>query len=381
MSRILIPFNDSMRLGQGYNSFLHAQCIDNAVKIKQAHARQTPANSDGPAPQDVDYSSRFVDKISDVAKRLNLSAGSSIKQGGIGSGHSVTLDEAKFVGSDVNAIVSVKVVNQTTELLEPAEFEAKKNLKLNSESFLNIYGDCFISGFVEGGELTGVVSAKILDAENKSAVEEAIKSHISSCCTRSGHKMDVTLDGNASTSETESAMRQTDTTITVNWSGGGQIKPEGEEWTLESLYAAAAAFPSKVAECPQRTWAILTPYDHAKNFAAWAKAQGIQLAQFETAQVYADDLLDMHMEYNSCIKQIQTILQNSGAYVAKAVDNAIGTGMGELLKARKLCKAQMNAISETIDKLALHPDDIEEIKKQHPIEAPKHWAARLPIRK
>lgn len=29
---------------------------------------------------------------------------------------------------------------------------------------------------------------------------------------------------------------------------------EVTQWDLESMYAAAAAFPARVAACPQRTW-------------------------------------------------------------------------------------------------------------------------------
>ncbi|RSL87198.1 hypothetical protein CEP51_002337 [Fusarium floridanum] len=192
-------------------------------------------------------------------------------------------------------MVSVKVINQTTELLGTAKFEPRDGHKLDSESFVKIYGDCFISGFVEGGELTGMVSAKVLNVENKTAVEKA------------------------------------------------RTQPS--------------------------------------QFVGWEEVGSIQLAQFETAQAYASDLLDTYMEYCGCTGQIRTILEDPGAYVARAVDNAVGTGMEELLRARKMLEAQRDAISETIDKLAIHPEDIEEIKKQHPIEAPELWATRLPIRK
>ena len=147
MGIILAPYDDSMRLGQGYNSFLHAPCVYDAVRINQDRIGQKPASSDGSVSQNVNYSSRFVDKMSDVVKSLNVSAGSSIKNGGIiGSRNSVTVDETKFAASDLNAIVSVKVVNQKTELLEMAQFKAEEGLNLNSESFLKIYGNCFISG-------------------------------------------------------------------------------------------------------------------------------------------------------------------------------------------------------------------------------------------
>ena len=64
----------------------------------------------GPS-QVVSYSSRFVEKISDVARAMNISAGSSIKCGSIeGSGKTLSVDEVKFVSSDLNVLVSVKVL-------------------------------------------------------------------------------------------------------------------------------------------------------------------------------------------------------------------------------------------------------------------------------
>ena len=60
--------------------------------------------------QAVSYSSRFVDKISDVTRSMNISAGSYIKNESIVvSGNNLNIDEAKFSTSDLNAVVSVKV--------------------------------------------------------------------------------------------------------------------------------------------------------------------------------------------------------------------------------------------------------------------------------
>lgn len=35
MTLRLAPYNDAMRLGQGFNSYTHELCIDQAVKVKQ----------------------------------------------------------------------------------------------------------------------------------------------------------------------------------------------------------------------------------------------------------------------------------------------------------------------------------------------------------
>ena len=60
--------------------------------------------------QAVSYNSRLVDNFSEVLQTMNISAGSTIKNGVVAvSGTTVSLNEAKFVSSDMNAVVSVKV--------------------------------------------------------------------------------------------------------------------------------------------------------------------------------------------------------------------------------------------------------------------------------
>ncbi|VUC31601.1 unnamed protein product [Clonostachys rosea] len=374
---LLAPYNDSMRLGQGYNSFLHTPCVHDAVKIEDDNIVTKPADQAGKVSQVVNYTSRFVDKISEVAKSMNVSAGSSIKNGGIiASGSTLTLDEAKFASSDLNAIVSVKVINQTTEILDSAIFEPMQGVYFNNEKFFNIYGNCYISGFIEGGDFTGILSARILDVANKGDVERAIKSQVNST---GGGETNFTLNEAAGTSAISSAMSKTESTITVSWSGGGQIKPENEEWTLETLYKAAAAFPAKVANCPQKTWAILTPYNHTKNFVAWAEKNDIKIPQFDVAQVFTSDLLDMYMEYKNCVTRIQAVLTNPLDYVLSPVPDAIGISVHELLRIRKHMKMQMKLISRDVDRIAMHPENVDQIESASSIEPPELWSNRLPI--
>ncbi|MCJ1406831.1 hypothetical protein MMC19_000901, partial [Ptychographa xylographoides] len=107
---LLAPYNDSMRLGQGYNSFLQVPCLGNAVDISEsmlAGSRTTDGLS-----QTVAYSSSFVEKMSEVVRSMNISAGSSIRTGSVAvSGGGSSIDEIKFAESDLNAVLSVKVVN------------------------------------------------------------------------------------------------------------------------------------------------------------------------------------------------------------------------------------------------------------------------------
>jgi hypothetical protein len=64
--------------------------------------------------QTVTYSSRFVDRLSDVTEDMCISGSLSIKAGKIGgSGKGSFVDSDKFKESDLNFYISVKVVNQT----------------------------------------------------------------------------------------------------------------------------------------------------------------------------------------------------------------------------------------------------------------------------
>lgn len=112
---LLAPYNDAIQLGQGFNSFLHKPCINGAVTIPEDVLQKQAVRAGGTSnvSQNVSYSSRFVDKISDVVRSMNISAASSITSGTIEvSGNSLSVDEAKFSASDLNAVISVKVVNR-----------------------------------------------------------------------------------------------------------------------------------------------------------------------------------------------------------------------------------------------------------------------------
>lgn len=106
---ILAPYNDSMRHGQGYNSFLQTPCLEDAVQIQQSPGTGNSRPKD--QSQTVSYSTRFVEKISEVVRLMGVSAGSSIKSGSIDNSGAFAIDEVKFAESDLNVVVSVKVCN------------------------------------------------------------------------------------------------------------------------------------------------------------------------------------------------------------------------------------------------------------------------------
>ncbi|PKK40952.1 hypothetical protein CI102_15064 [Trichoderma harzianum] len=331
----------------------------------------------------VSYSSRFVERISDVARGMNVSAASSIKSGTIGiSGNSLSVDEAKFADSDLNAIISVKVINHShgdfdsdhASFLKLDSSGLDRKMKMTNETFFQTFGDCYISGFVEGGDLHGIISIKAPDATKKANIEAALKG------VMNGPASEFKLSEGLASSALEAALRDTETTITVNWSGGAQIKPDGEEWTLESLLRAASGFPARVATCPERTWAVLTPYTQNQSFVKWAAESKIYVPTFSHIEQYTHDLLDSYMLYKRHLVLLQTAMGNPLAFRESKCDNHIPLDVHSLVETRKDIKREMAKIVGIIDSFSSvgrnqDPNGIITTE----IESAEKWAARLPL--
>lgn len=350
MTLLLAPYNDSMRLGQGFNSYTHELCIDRAVKVNP----QNDVKSVESPSQVVSYSSRFVEKLSDVVDTMNVSYSSSIKRGTIEiSGNTSTVDETTFKASDLNAVVSVKVTNQTHSIEDGCEFQEIKGIVPGSAQFNQVYGDCYISGFVMGGDFTGIVSIRVLDRAKKDTVVQNIKSALGTT-----NKEEFTLDSfdTGSQSQASSSMKGTECTISVSWMGGGQVKDEVTQWDLESMYAAAAAFPARVAACPQRTWAILTKYKANHNFVTKFNMHLFKTLEYDQISSYTAELFDSFMDYKLLLKQLQNIINNRSAYQAKPlVPDAIDTSMATLLSVRSALREEQTKIVEAIEVLSRDP--------------------------
>ncbi|KAH7118724.1 hypothetical protein B0J11DRAFT_508827 [Dendryphion nanum] len=359
MALSLAPYNDSMRLGMGFNSYTQTLCIDQAVEVGKDSVKTIKSDN---TSQVVSYSSRFVEKLSDVVDSMNISYGSSIKKGTVEiSGNTSSVSEDKIKSSDLNAIVSVKVVNQTTTLVDDCKFKPIPSIKPNSPNFNDVYGDCYISGFIEGGDFTGLVSMKVLDRTKTDQIVSSIKSSMGS-----GSKQEFTLDSMESSinGSVNANLKNTETTISVNWMGGGQIKTAEQLWDMDTMFAAAAAFPSQVAQCPQRTWAILTKYKANRDFVVWAQDNGeFTPLDYENVTSFTGELFENFMEYKQLLKKLQHVLQNREHYVVKDVYNAITLDVPTLIAVRGAMRNEMSKIVEGVDILAKDPGVLKRHKE------------------
>lgn len=214
--------------------------------------------------QSVTYSSWQVDSLNDVADALNISSFARVKYATVEANvNAAMIHENAIADSQLNYIVSVKVTNDSEHLQEPMKFSPVKGL--DPGFFTQVYGDCFISGFLEGGELTAIISIKVNDKSKLRSVKEAVDFTLS---VPPVPGLDIGAGEKFAKSQNE-AFHNTETTISVRCNGGGVIKKPGEKWTLNSVVAIANAFPSLVAGCPSKTSAILTKYTSLKSFQEW----------------------------------------------------------------------------------------------------------------
>jgi hypothetical protein len=72
------------------------------------------------------------------------------------SGKAAFVDSTDIKKADINYLVHVKVTNQRLVAENVNQFCPIDNIQPGQ--FTEIYGDCFISGFIEGGEFDAVIS-------------------------------------------------------------------------------------------------------------------------------------------------------------------------------------------------------------------------------
>lgn len=165
--------------------------------------------------------------------------------GGGGGASATFINSSKFMESDINYYIQVKVTNQ--QLAPPDLTEFCPISGVTPADFTRVYGDSFISGFIEGGEFNALVSIKLKDRFTAKDIRGRLKAQL--------EFTGASADGHASPGvKKESKDIEGETTFSVAWTGGGDIKDARVTgWTLETLKAVALEFPKHVMACPMRT--------------------------------------------------------------------------------------------------------------------------------
>ena len=325
----------------------------------------------------------MVDNVSDIMDALNISTSASIKYGTVKcAGNSSIVNENKVNQSDLNYIVTVKVTNETSTIADKMTFNPIP--ELDNKKFTEVFGDCFISGFTEGGEFSAIVSIKVSDKSKISAVKAAAEAEIAiaaapglSVGTKNSldrHKSDVWDD--------------TETTISVNWAGGGTIKPADEKWDLKTVVDVATRFPHLVQTCAQRTSAVLTRYTSLRSFNE-ANARNppddrFRILDYDLCSLYTQDLFSAFLAYKNIWKDLSDMLKHTEEYKereqSRDIPNPIQLTPQGLNEARLLARKGMTQISDITKDLITEPSlaDLNENHEQRPV--PYMWPSELRTR-
>ncbi|PWN43856.1 hypothetical protein IE81DRAFT_322028 [Ceraceosorus guamensis] len=355
----------------------HQASLDRDAKARAAMKSWSVNNVGGPS-QTVTFTSRFVDNMSQVVKDMGISASLSIKCGTIsGSGRGSFIQSDTFAQSDLNYYISVKCENTSINFKDPLEFAPLPRSVVPDSDFAETYGDSYISGFLEGGIFEAIVSFKVLNTAKMLDIKAAASVAFSSGA------LDVKAEASFAMAKANLALN-TETSITARWSGGGVIKPPDEPWTIETLMRAAVRFPQNVAQCPQRTYAILTKYDHLRSYLA-DKPVELSKQSYENLTSYSDELLEMFMEYKAmlarCQADIRAILEGTKRFktaqvFADDVKDPFPASIDGLEAACTEMRPQLGAIAARIDELS---HDASLLSSPENFTSPIAFWQRLPV--
>ncbi|PWN43857.1 hypothetical protein IE81DRAFT_346244 [Ceraceosorus guamensis] len=316
--------------------------------------------------QIVSYRAQFINKLSEVADDMNVSAALSVKTDSFGlSGRGSFVNTDKFHNSDIKFYLSVKVVNSSVNFKDALAYNPISSIQEGTKEHLECFGDSFISGFLEGGELNAVVLIKVLNDVKKSDILAEAKVVLTT-------GIDAEANGNLALAKRNIAMN-TETSIQVSWAGGASIKPYDEEWTIDSLLAAAQRFPYLASQFPQRTHAILTRYENLRSYVAM-RPKTVSKIGYENAAVYTGTLMDCYLEYKTLYKRIGTAIldvqagrkrfkepksQENAPALSKAVEllnlQPFVDSLEGLEEAKTQMRAQMGAIVKEVDLITRDP--------------------------
>jgi len=76
-------------------------------------------------------------------------------------------------GSDLNFLLQVKVTSQHLKVNNLNHIRRIPGIK--PTDFMEVYGDSFVSGFIEGGEFTALLSIGVYSEDDISAVKLALQ--------------------------------------------------------------------------------------------------------------------------------------------------------------------------------------------------------------
>ncbi|KKY13617.1 hypothetical protein UCDDS831_g08854 [Diplodia seriata] len=429
MAYLIAPYSDSMQLGQGFNSFTQEIQDENAVSFDRLRADASPAqpyfpeaisqaeqgdayecgseasmltsatptssqwNQTRAAPNVIDngsglapvfrkdrkspivtFTSRFVDNFSEVATEMNISPAVPImRQSRSGSDAGLPFDTRHFYEADLNYYLGVRVL--TRQNRPAAAFAGAQALTNRSSDSSNI-GDCFISGFLEGGQLHALISVQLKDKKRRAEVSECLEA-VLKISTGKFTPLSGTVEAAMCT-----IMEHSRINVEVSNVGGGTITLHDQSSILQSLRDVASNFPDLAANKPETIFAILTKYDSLGHLQALKS-----VPCFDNTSFYANTLLDAFGEFRSIERRLSTqITQLKSGTVQFHHEESLATehkrrfdaSWRGITRAKRECTGQLLKIVKEVDEIRWNPGVATDDTRDEQFEDPLVFSQYLP---
>lgn len=236
-----------MEYGSGFNS-LKWKVRGNAVQ-----GVGSPANSFGTTGAIIKYRLSLVEKHSQLSEFLQVSASASMSGFGFGSASAKMklLNESTIDIYSIYILVQVQVMLEHLRIQSPSLTTEALHYFQNASrnDFVEKYGDLFVIGMTQGGELTGLIRCATRSEKEKSKLKTAISA--------SGAFGSWSASG-ASLKKVLKITEATTTSVQSEQSGGSDTNQVLE---VDKLIAKAETFPSTVPGHAVAFIAELQDYD------------------------------------------------------------------------------------------------------------------------
>ncbi|KAF7317734.1 hypothetical protein MKEN_00861200 [Mycena kentingensis (nom. inval.)] len=286
------PYTSSMRLGMGFNAFTQESCSRNVVQVAPTSPKTaTPLVRPTPIQdQQVHSSAKFVSRFSELVDAVGVTPAAFIrKDSPRGAPYASFLNIDHFNSHHIHYFIHVLATRDVPFSPDPdrAEFETIPTTPEPAK-----YGDSFVSGFVEGGELVALISVKL---------REPTQENIAAAKGRLEAQLDL---GFRVASAPVPALREVDgeTTTIVQWKCGHRFDAPNQ-WTPQNLREEVMSFPEYAFAHPVRLSPILSKYTTVKGFCA----NKLKVPEYEKSGAYirAASLLDDYVDYKGILGGIK----------------------------------------------------------------------------
>ncbi|SCO90002.1 uncharacterized protein FRV6_14130 [Fusarium oxysporum] len=283
MATQLVPYNTAMKLGSGFNSFTQTLCVDNAV-VREPNNKGSgdvrQKQSEEEVPQSVIYKTSIIEKSTDVTDEMNINGAFNIKYDQLtadGSGKFINTNKIKE--SDVNIMVSVKVVNQIIYDHSLTKFNSITKFKDVSQKRLQ-----------EGGEFLAVISikAKNRDEAHNIAADARIAYTRNKSPAPESDKKEFMLDINAKFDKIKNDIAaENEVSVSVMWSGGGQhLKEQKKDWDFDTMKDVALIYTA---------------------LRSFHETQAFDLPRYDKTGTYTNVLHEAYLDYKAILSTIQVL--------------------------------------------------------------------------